>query len=307
MSASPSPTPDRSRVPTALTAVARKEFTHAVRSRSLQTLLVVLLVATIVVFRAVGENTDSSLSVAIDLLGVPLQLIVPIAAILAAESSVSGERESGSLRLLLGMPVSRSEVVLGKLLGIFAALGVGIGVASLSVVLLSITTYGAVPLSEFVGLVVATVLLAGAFGGFAVGVSAAVSTRNRSIAVTIGGLFAVTFLWEPIVAGTYYVVNGTLPSSTVPVWLVFLDRLNPLNAYAVAATVFGAGAVSPLQVTFGLLEDGARTALAVQGGETVSISLTDPFSLAVLVGWAVVPIGIGIIRFRTADLTYSSR
>lgn len=53
-----------------------------------------------------------------------------------------------------------------------------------------------------------------------------------------------------------------------------------------------AGAVSPLQVTFGLLEDGTRTALAEQGGRMASIFFTEPFSFVVLVGWAVVPIVI---------------
>lgn len=306
MAASPSPTRAQSRVQVVITQaaiVARKEFIHAIRSRTLQVLLVALLVATGIVFRAADGGADSSATVTIEILGLPLQLILPIAAILAAASSVSGERESGSLRLLLGMPVSRSEVVFGKFLGVFGALCLGIGVVFVSAVALSLITYGSVPLSALGGLIIASLLLAGAFGGFAVGVSAAVPTRKRSIAITVGGLFVLTFLWEPIVAGTYYAVHGTLPSETIPAWLVFFERLNPVNAFAVAAGAFGAGAVYPLRVTFGLLEYGVGTILTTQGSGTASGYAINSFVLVVLLVWTVVPISIGLFRLRAVDLT----
>jgi len=255
------------------------------------------------VFRAVDGGAESSVTTAIEILGLPLQLIVPIAAILAGGSSVSGERESGSLRLLLGMPVSRGEVVLGKFAGVFCALCVGIGVVFVSATILSFITYGSVPLWKLGGLSVAAILLAGAFVGFSTGVSAAVATRKRSIAVTIGGLFVLTFLWEPTVAGIYYAVQGTLPSETIPAWLVFIERLNPVNAFAVVAGTLGAGVVYPLRVTFGLLEYGVEAILTQQCNGTASGLVSDPLVLIILVGWIVVPIGIGLLRFRAVDLT----
>lgn len=283
--------------------IARKEFAHAIRSRSLQILLVALIVGTAIVFRAVDGGAESSATTAIEILGLPFQLIVPIAAILAGAASVSGERESGSLRLLLGMPVSRGEVVLGKFTGLFGALCVGIGVAFVSAVLLSFITYGSVPLPELAGLSIASMLLAGAFVGFSAGVSAAVSTRKRSIAITIGGLFIFTFLWEPIVAGTHYIAQGTLPSETIPTWLVFVERLNPVNAFAVIAGALGAGVVYPLRVTFGLLEYGVGTILTQQGSWTTVGFVSEPLVLIILVGWVVVPLGVGLVRFRGVDLT----
>lgn len=304
MSASQFLTQARFRVQVAVTSasiVARKEFTHAIRSRSLQVLLIALLIATGIVFRAVDGGAESSATVAIELLGLPLQLFVPIAAILAAASAVSGERESGSLRLLLGMPVSRTEVVIGKLFGVFGALCVGIGVVFVSAVSLSLITYGSIPFTEFIGLMVASLLLAGAFVSFSLGVSAAVSTRKRSIAVTIGGLFILTFLWEPIVAGTYYVLNGTLPSETIPTWLVFVERLNPVNAFAVVAGALGAGAVYPLRVTFGLLGYGIETILTEQGGAELGYVI-DSVVFVILIAWVVAPISMGLLRFRMVDL-----
>ena len=298
-------TPARSRVRTHLkqsTTIARKEFTAAVRARILQVLLVLLIAAAGVVFRAVDGSAESPTTVAVELLGLPVQLIVPIAAILAASSTVAGERESGSLRVLLGMPVSRTEVVVGKFLGLFGALSVGLGVMFVAAVSVSFITYSTVPLSALAGLISSSLLLAGAFGGFAVGVSAMVATTRRSIAVTVGGLFALTFLWEPIIGGTYYVVTAGLPAETVPAWLVFAERLNPLNAFSIAAGTFGAGAVYPLRVTFGLLEYDIGTILT--GGDgPVPVYVSDPVSIVVLFGWIVVPLAVGVARFRSVDLT----
>lgn len=297
--------PARSRVRTHVeqsTVVARKEFTAAVRARSLQVLFVLLVVATGVVFRAVDGSAESPATVAVELLGLPVQLIVPIAAILAASSAVAGERESGSLRVLLGMPVSRTEVVVGKFLGLFGALSVGLGVMFVVAVSMSLITYGTVPLSALAGLIGGALLLAGAFGGFAVGVSAAVATTRGSLAATVGGLFTLSFLWEPLVAGTYYAVAGTLPAEPVPAWLLFVERLNPLNAFAVAAGMLDAGAVYPLRVTFGLLRYDIGTILT-GGGGTVPVYISDPVSLVVLLGWIVVPLAVGVARFRSVDLT----
>ena len=301
---SPPSTPARSRVRTRFeqsTVVAHKEFTAAVRARSLQLLLVGLVVATGVVFWAV-DAAESPPAVAVELLGLPVQLIVPIAAILAASSTVSGERESGSLRLLLGMPVSRGEVVVGKFLGVLGALSAGIGLMFVAAVVASLLSYGSVPLSALGGVVGASLLLAGAFSGAAVGVSAAVATTRRSLAVAVGGLFALTFLWEPLVAGTYYAVTGGLPTEPIPAWLLFVERLNPLNAFAVAAGTLGAGAVYPLRVTFGLLAYDIGT-LLTNGGRTVPAYVAEPVSLIVLSGWLIVPLAVGALRFRAVDLT----
>lgn len=304
-----SSTAGQSRVRTVLTqsaVVSRKEFAAAVRARSLQLLLVVLLVTTGLVFRVVDGSTDSPAAAVVELLGLSVQLVVPIAAVLAAASSVSGERDSGSLRLLLGLPISRSEVVFGKFFGLFAALSVGLGVVFASVVVLSYVTVGSVPLSALGGLMAAALLLAGAFGGLAVGVSAAVATTRRSIAAAVGGLFVLVFLWEPLIGGAYYAVTGGLPAEPSPL-LLFVERLNPLNAFAVAAGTLGVGSVFPLRLTFGLVGYGGGTILTGPDGGSTPMYVSDPVSLVVLLGWIVVPLAVGVLRFRSVDLTIATR
>jgi ABC-2 type transport system permease protein len=55
--------------------------------------------------------------------------IVPVLALVASYLAIAGERESGTLKLLLGMPPTRREVVLGKLLGRLAVTTTAIVVA----------------------------------------------------------------------------------------------------------------------------------------------------------------------------------
>jgi len=302
MSATTAEAPTGTTVVDRVGTIARTEFVHAVRSRTLQALLAALLATTALVFWATERVADPSTLSAVGLLGLPLQLLVPVAAILIGSATVSGERESGSLRLLLGMPPSRTEVVLGKLLGGVGLLVAGLGVTFGWALGVSLVAVGRVPVGPLAGLAVATLLLGGAFLGLSTGVSAAVSTAKRSMAATFGVFLGVTFLWEPVVAGVYYLVSGSLPGAEVPGWLLFLDRSNPIEAYAIASNMLGAAGVSSLRVSVGLLGTDPGATVAEQIGRAVPVYLTDPVSFVVLVGWLGVPTVVGLARFRRADL-----
>jgi len=289
---------------TRISVVARKELRHVSRSRSAQTLLVVLLVSVIGVFQAVARGLGpTSATAAVDNLGLPFQLLIPLAAILVGCFTVSGERASGSLRMLLGMPLSRTEIVVGKLVGGLAALAIGIVVAVGFAILVSLGTFGSVPVRPLVGLGVTTVLFAFAFGGLSIGVSAAAATPKQSIAVVIGGYMTMTFLWEPVVAGIHHAAQLVLPSSVVATWVPFLERLNPIEAYADIATTLGGASVYPLRITFGLLDrdPGASLADHVSGG--VAGHLVEPFLIGVLCAWTVVPVLFGMVRLRAVDIS----
>jgi ABC-type transport system involved in multi-copper enzyme maturation permease subunit len=103
-------------------------------------------------------------------------LLAPIpgqlAAVVAGYLAVTGERTSGSLRVLLSYPFSRRDIVVGNLVGraviTVAALLVGFAVASVLVVVL----YGIPSVGIFAGFVGTGVLLGMVFTGLAVGGSA---------------------------------------------------------------------------------------------------------------------------------------
>lgn len=53
------------------------------------------------------------------------------------------------------------------------------------------------------------------------------------MALTIGSFVGMVFFWKPVVVGLYYVVTGSIPGMKVEPWYIFLQRLNPLEAYRV--------------------------------------------------------------------------
>ena len=262
-----------------------------------------LLVSVIGIFQAVARGLDpTSATAAVDTLGLPLQLLVPLAAILVGCFTVSGERASGSLRVLLGMPLSRTEIVVGKLVGGLAALAIGVLAAIGFAIPVSLATFGSVPVRPLVGLGGTTVLFAFAFGGLSIGISVATATPKQSIAVVIGGYMTMTFLWEPVVVGIHHAAQLVLPSSTVATWVPFLERLNPIEAYADIATILGGASVYPLRITFGLLDRDPGASLADHVSGAVAGYLVEPFLIGVLCAWTVVPVLFGMVRLQVVDL-----
>ena len=89
-----------------------------------------------------------------------IMLIVPLMALTAGAGSVAGERERGTLLYLLAQPISRTELLLGKYLGLAVALccslcvGFGLSAAVLA------WRAGGVGIGSFLMLVLFTCVLA---------------------------------------------------------------------------------------------------------------------------------------------------
>ncbi|MFC4551330.1 MULTISPECIES: ABC transporter permease subunit [Halorussus] len=290
--------------------VARKDFEDAVRSRMLwgiSSVFVAFLVMSLLSAEQLFPATvtvDASMALA----GVAMlaQLFVPGVALVASYLSVVSERRSGSLRVLLSYPFSRFDIVAGKLVGrtlvTGVALTVGLTIATVFVVVL----YGFPNLTSFAGFIAASVLVGLTFTGLAVGGSAAAATRGRAMAFTIGSFVGMVFFWKPVVVGLYYAVTGSLPGVEVERWYVFLQRLNPLEAYRVIASAALDRPVSevpelPIEdIPAGISSE--RLALADRLGGDVPIYLTDWFSVVVLLLWGLVPVLVGYWWFENSDL-----
>src|SRR5690606_28297004 len=99
--------------------------------------------------------------------------------------AIVGERERGSLDLLLSMPLTRLELLLGKFLGLSAALAcstvIGFGFAG---ALLAVSQPSAA-LYHYTGFVLSSVLLGMTFLSLAVTVSVYASDRGRASGAAI--------------------------------------------------------------------------------------------------------------------------
>ncbi len=216
------------------------------------------------------------------LVGIAL-FLVPLIALMLSYDGIAGERERGSLKLLLGLPYTRSDVIAGTAIG----RAVVVSVASLSGVLAAAVVFvvlgGAlsiVDLLVFAGLVV---LLGAAYAGLGVGLSATAATNTRAMANSVI-VFLLTMSWSSIPRLIRFALNGfSMPGGPAPKWAVVFEVLGPIDAYSTAA--------AGLRASAGVL---------VESGDGLHQSAW--FAVVVLICWAVVPVALGYYRFDAADL-----
>lgn len=213
-------------------------------------------------------------------------LVVPLAALLMGVLALAPER--GTAELLYAQPVSRHTVLLGKLLGLFAALSaaelVGFGAAGVVV----FSQAGEEGGGGYALLVLGAALLTAAFLAIAALIAAGAVGRRRvrALAVAVVVWFAAVVLLDVAALG----VASLLPSGTASRLLVVAVIANPVGAVrtgsllAVEGTAaFGAASLAFLRFTGGAA--GAAAALAS--------------SLAL---WIVVPAALAARRIGRVDL-----
>jgi|AntDeeMinimDraft_5_1070356.scaffolds.fasta_scaffold13786_3 ABC-2 type transport system permease protein len=293
-----------------IATVARKDFEDAVRSQMLWSLTGLLVGLIVLVYGAIwyfeGNLPSSDLA---SILALPLQVIVPLAALIVGYMAIVGERRSGSIKILLSLPPTREDVVAGKLLGRSGVVAVAVLAAFVVATLLTGLLFGEVPVSGLAGLAVATLLLGFAFVGIAVGFSAAVASRGRAMAGVVGTYLVFLGFWDVLVGGIYRVVTGSFPASPItpdsPIeaWALALQRLNPMEAYGVVASSVLDQQVFALTLQFpiGINVFGDAPLEDIVVGE-VPFYLSEWFSALVLLAWILLPVLVGYLRFRTADL-----
>lgn len=275
--------------------IARKDFDDALRSRMILAITgIFVFFATLVTAAPAlfGGASDLSTAEALSLTVIPAQTIVPIVALIVGYMAIVGERQSGSVKILLGFPHSRRDVVAGKLLGRTGVVGLGIVVGFVVAAVAGAGLYGSFPAADFLGLLAVTVLLGFVFVGFAVGVSAAVNTRGKAMSIVIGMFIVFNVLWDLITSLVLYAVEGTFFMQNPPTWHELLVSASPMAAYESTARV-----VMDVEI------------LSFFGGSTgQSTAASDPFYLqdwfgfVILLAWMVVPLLIGYWRFERADL-----
>lgn len=275
--------------------IARKDFDDAVRSRMILAITGIFVFFSTLITAApalFGDGTgDIDTAQALSLTMVPAQIIVPIVALIVGYMAIVGERQSGSVKVLLGFPHSRFDVVAGKLLGRTGVITLGIVVGFSVATVVGVLLYGGFPAAEFVKVLAVTVLLGAVFTGYAVGVSAGVASRGRAMALVIGMYILFNALWQILTGLVLWAIEGSFFMQDPPTWHELLVSLSPMNAFESAATYLDID-VLPL---FGGGFGGAASA-----GDP--FFLQDWFGFVILLAWMVIPLAIGYWRFERADL-----
>lgn len=273
-----------------LALFAREELVLALRSRWTQMFAVVFGVLAAAVAGAGyvlsgGHGVQDFARTAVSLVQLVL-LLVPLTALVIGVLSLAPER--GAAELVFSQPVSRATILLGKLLGLFQALGaaqaVGFGAAGLVVYARS----GPDGLGGFLLLVLASLVTTAVFLGLAALLSAgcAARKRTRALALALVVWFAAAVFLDLIALGA----ASLLPSGPASRVLMVSAIANPLAAVRTGALLaiegtgaFGAASLALFRFTGGPWGLGAVLSLS-------------------LAFWLAVPPLLALRRLRRADL-----
>jgi Cu-processing system permease protein len=264
-------------------AFARREFRDAVASRwfLLYTVAFAVLAAAVSFMSMAGSGSYGFAGfgrTAAGLLNL-IMIIVPLMALTAGAGAIAGERERGTLLYLLAQPVSRTEVLLGKFVGLAIALccslclGFGISAAVLA------WKAGGAGISAFAMLVGFTCALGIAM--LAVGMLLSVVSRRVGIATGVG-----LFVWLAFV----FLSDLGLMAGT----MVFKLRVQEIFAVGVANPLqaFKMGVIVNMNASLDVLGPVGTYATQTYGGAL-------PWIVgAVLTAWTVLPLATAIVIFN---------
>lgn len=268
-------------------AVARKDFEDAVRSRwllALTTLFTLLVSGVAYVVRPGSGQTFSSNAILGAVNGTLVTTLVPLIALVIAYNAVVGERDTGSLKLLLSLPHSRADVVFGKVLGRSGAIAAPIVVGFvLPAVLLAVGPLN-FAVGSYLGYTLLTAFLGCVFVGIAVGFSAAMRSQRLTMAGTMGLYLLFVPLWGAVQfpLQIYLQLSGGVPGwlpLTGPQVFRLLRLLNPTGSFKIVSGAF--------------LNNQLFT------GDALSLHVA---ALTMLFGWLLLPPLVGLWKFERADL-----
>ncbi len=270
----------------AMRAILRKELADALRNRWLTACAAIVAVLGLAATAAgsdgvAGAGVTTFGRTSATLLNLSL-LLAPLMAVLMGAASITGERERGTLELLLAQPISRARLLLAKYAGLLGAITIA-------------TCAGFVP----AGLIVAGAAGAGALVSFGIfpilasacaaamlGIGVLVSVSSRSAVqaqgTAVGLWFTCALLYDLLLVGVL------AASGLRAEWLAVTLFANPVDA----ARVLGVLALEPDLYLLG--PAGAYLSTQFSSGGAAALLI------AVLAGWIVAPLGAGLAIFSNS-------
>lgn len=265
-----------------IATVAGKEFWDRVRNRWVLAVALVFAVFALVIayfggaqqgavgFRSIEFTIASLVSLVI--------YLIPMIALILGFDAIVGERERGSLDLLLSMPITRFELLLGKYAGLAAALTFSTvaGFGPVAVVLAPQLSPEA--LLHYFGFMISSVLLGMTFLSLAVMVSVFAADRARASGLAIAMWFFFVLVFDLLLLGALVVSGGRYGGEIFP----YLLLANPADVFRIL-NIF---TLEDVRTLYGLATVFPR-------------ALAEPWLLGlVMLAWIAAPLGIATWRFR---------
>ena len=262
--------------------LAMKEFRDRLRNRWVLAVAMVFTVFSLVITYFGGAQQGQlglrSIEFTISSLVSLVIYLIPLIALLLGFDAVVGERERGSLDLLLALPITRLELLLGKYLGLAAALTLSTLTGFGLVALLLFQQFSWPGLYHYLGFMLSSVLLGLAFLSLAVLLSVLARERTRASGMAIAVWFFFVLVFDLLLLGLLVATGGAYGGDI----FAYLLLLNPADAYR----ILNLFSLEDVRALYGL-------------SSIVPPALSDPWLMgAVMLGWITLPLGLAHWRFK---------
>ncbi len=263
-------------------SLALKEFRDRLRNRWVLAVALVFALFSIAITyfggAAQGQIGPRSIEVTVASLVSLVIYLIPLIALLLGFDAIVGERERGSLDLLLALPITRLELLLGKYLGLAAALTLSTltGFALVAVPLFhQFSWYG---LYHYIGFTLSAVLLGLSFLSLAILISVLARDRARASGLAIGLWFSLVLVFDLVLLGLLVASGGEFGGDAIAYALL----LNPADVFRIL-NVFS---MDDMRRLYGL-------------ASVVPPSLGQPWVMgSAMLAWIVAPLSLALWRFK---------
>ncbi len=263
--------------------IARKELTDRLRNRWIVTVAFIFaaFAFSISYFGAVqqGQIGVRGVEVTIASLVSLVIYLLPLIALLTGFDAIVGERERGTLDLLLSLPLSRAELLLGKFLGLLLALCLACCAGFGAVVAVLSYTLGAAAAIHLLGFLLSSLLLSFSFLSIAVALSTWARDRTSAGGMALGLWLFFVILFDLILLAALVAFGDGVAGR----WLPLLMLLSPTDVYRLL-NIFQ-------------LSDAAQL-YGLSG--TFPIWLAEPYVLVtIMLMWTILPLYLALRRFKS--------
>ncbi len=206
-------------------------------------------------------------------------LVVPLMGLTLGALSLAGEREQGTLLYLLAQPLTQTEVLLGKFLGLslalLTALILGFGLSGLVIAWRG----GTAEAATYLTLVLLAFLLALVSLSLGFLISAAVGKGSTAVGLALFVWLVLIFFGDLGLLGTALVMELEI------VQLFAAALLNPLQVFKIAA-------ILDLRGNLEILGPAGTYAVRTYGDRLM------PLLLTLLAAWTILPLAFTYLAFR---------
>lgn len=226
----------------AILTVANKEFHDGLRNRWVMSISIIFafLATGLAYFGAAasGQAGFTNLSTTLVSLASLAVFVIPLIALMLAYDGVVGEDESGTLLLLMTYPLSRWQLILGKMSGqwmimAFATL-IGFGLSAIIMGIFSDNTTWAELIKAYAFFISFAILLGWIFIAIATIISASVAEKSKAAGLALIVWFGFVFMFDLSLLGLLVSTEGNVNATLFP----YLLLLNPTDIFRLVVIDF---------------------------------------------------------------------